>query len=191
MASPVAHTMISSKDKSSTVIGVEIFDELSDLLDTLIDDLDVVQILLRVWSVRMASGIDTEQMKEKDDLVLAKGIVEGLVRSSLGEEVLDMVENPVIEIGGILREVLEFMPIRKGIDPSWNSAMLEHGQNVRTAPTPGVSAAVENAIEVDRVHLPACRNGRDILVEAGNEGDMAGTRFGRNTGVGNAEASMF
>lgn len=51
-------------------------------------------------------------------------------------------------------------------------------------------AAIEDTVKVDRVELPARGDGRDILVEAGDEGDMSGPRFGGDTGVRDAEGSM-
>ena len=52
-------------------------------------------------------------------------------------------------------------------------------------------APVEHAVEVHGVQLPPSCDGRHIFVQTGNERNMSGTRFGRDTGMGNAKGAMF
>lgn len=68
--------------------------------------------------------------------------------------------------------------------------MLEHRQDIRAAPAPGMLTAVEDTVKVDRVHLPACGHGRDILVQASNKRHVSGSRLGGDARVGNAKSSM-
>lgn len=53
-----------------------------------------------------------------------------------------------------------------------------------------MTAAIEDAVEVDRVELPAGRDGRDILIEAGDQGDVARAGFGRDASVRDAESAF-
>ena len=75
------------------------------------------------------------------------------------------------------------MPVRVGIDAAGHGTLLKHVKDVGAAPAPRVAAAVEDTIEVDRVVFPACRNGRDVLVQAGNESDVAGAGLRRHAGM--------
>ena len=69
--------------------------------------------------------------------------------------------------------------------------MLEHGQNVGASPTPGMTASVEDAIKIDRVELPASGHSGNILIEPGNQSNVARTRFGWHSGMRDAECAMF
>jgi hypothetical protein len=54
-----------------------------------------------------------------------------------------------------------------------------------------MSASVEHTVKVDGVQLPSCRDRRHILVQAGNERDVAWSGFGRDTGMRHAECAAF
>lgn len=53
-----------------------------------------------------------------------------------------------------------------------------------------MATGIEDAVKGDGVHLPALGDGRDILVEAGNERDVAGARFSGDSGVADAEGAV-
>lgn len=53
-----------------------------------------------------------------------------------------------------------------------------------------MAAGIEDAVEGDGVHLPAFGDSRDILVQAGDERDVAGARFGGDSGVADAEGAV-
>ena len=54
-----------------------------------------------------------------------------------------------------------------------------------------MSAAIEHAVEVDRVQLPPSSDRGDILVEAGDECDVTRAGFGGDAGVGDTEGAFF
>lgn len=62
--------MIGCEDKGSLIISVEVLHDLRDFSDTRIHDLDVVQVLLRVGTVGVASGVQTKQMEEEHQFIL-------------------------------------------------------------------------------------------------------------------------
>ncbi len=101
-----------------------------------------------------------------------------------------MVKHPVIQNRGVLGKVFKLGFVGKGVHTAGNGASLEHGDNIGASPAPGVATAVEDAVKVDGVHLPASCDSRDVLVQACDQCDMARTRFGRHTGVGDAKGTL-
>jgi hypothetical protein len=190
VATPVTHAMIRGEDECGSVVCVEFLDEVCHLLDTFINDLDIVQIFFGERSETMASCIQTEQVKEEDNLVVPKGSVKGLVGRSLGEQILDMIKNPNVEMCGVLGEIFKIGGVHVGIYTAGNSSALKHWQNIRTTPAPSMATPVEDTVKVDRVEFPSCCHCRNILVKASNHGHMAGPGLGRNTRVRNTKGSM-
>ena len=191
MASPVAHSVVCREDKGSFVVIVEIVDQLRDLSHSLIHDLDVVQVLARVWSVSVAICVQSKQMQEKDKLILSQARIQFGIRFGILEQLLHAIEDPVVQLQCILAEIFKFMPVRRILNTSRYSTRAEHGQDIWATPTPCMPAPVENAVEVDRVQFPAGGNGRHILVQACNQGNMARSGFGGDAGVRDTESAMF
>jgi hypothetical protein len=175
MAAPIAHTVIRSEDKSRILIIVEVVDQFRDLSDSLVHNLDVVQILSRVRPVRMTAGVQTKKMQEEDKFVLSQFRIELWIRLRILEQLLHAIEDPEIQLRSIFAEILEFVSVRRILDSSRNSASAEHGQYIWTAPAPCMPAPIEHAVEVDRVQLPAGCDGRHILVQACDQGYMSGS----------------
>lgn len=51
-------------------------------------------------------------------------------------------------------------------------------------------ASIEDAVEVDGVELPTSCDGGNVFVQAGDERDMAWSRFGGNASVGDAKGAV-
>lgn len=183
--------MVCGKHKRSFVVIVKLVYELCDFLHTLVYDLYVVQIGLGVRSVCVTGGVEAKQMQEEDILVFAQFCVERRVVRRPFEQLLYLVKDPQVQVYGVLRKVLCFRAVAVGIDPARDSALFEHWQDVGAAPAPGVAAAVEDAVEIDRVELPAGGDGGHVLIQAGYESNVAGPRLGGNAGVGDAKSAMF
>jgi hypothetical protein len=175
MAAPIAHTVVRSEDKSRVLIIVEVVDKFRDLFDAFVHNLDVVQVFSRVWSVRMTAGVQTEKMQEEYKLVLPQLRVELGICLRILEKLLHAIEDPEIQLRSILAEILEFVPIRRILDSSRHRAGAEHGQDIRTTPTPCMPAPVEDAVEIDWVQLPTGCNRRHILIQACDQGYMSGS----------------
>src|SRR5271168_641775 len=94
---------------------------------------------------------------------------ESRVQSSRRKQVLGPVENPSIKHYCILRVVLKFCRVNIGINSPWHGTFFEHGEDVRTAPAPGVATPIEHAVEVNWIKLPACSDRRHIFVKACNQ----------------------
>src|SRR5437763_13592469 len=60
MTSPITHPVVGGEDERRLAVVVEIFHQSRDLLHTLINDFDVVKILLRVRSVRVARSVEPQ-----------------------------------------------------------------------------------------------------------------------------------
>lgn len=101
-----------------------------------------------------------------------------------------MVKHPVIQDGGVFGKILELGFVGKGVYSARNCASLEHGDNIGASPAPSMTTAVEDAVKVDRVHLPASCDSRDVLVQAGDQCDMARTRLSRHAGVRHAKGTL-
>lgn len=50
--------------------------------------------------------------------------------------------------------------------------------------------AIEDAVKVDRVELPAGSDGRDIFVQAGNQRNMPWAGFGRDSSMRHAKSAV-
>lgn len=138
----------------------------------------------------MPRSVQPKEMEEENNLLLAQGLVELLIMLRLGEQLLNMIEDPVVEIRRILREILELVSIPMSVHAPWNGAVLEHWKNVRAAPAPRMAASVENAVEIDWVVLPSCHDSRNILVQPGDERNVARAGLRRDARVGNAKGPM-
>ena len=62
--------MIGGEDVRCPLIPVEVFDDLSDFLNALIDDLDIMEVLLGIRPVGMTGGVQTQKMKKEDQPIL-------------------------------------------------------------------------------------------------------------------------
>lgn len=54
-----------------------------------------------------------------------------------------------------------------------------------------MSTAIEDAVEIDRVQLPPCRDGRDVFIQSCNECYMSRSRLCGNACMGDAKGAMF
>ncbi|KAI6776104.1 hypothetical protein HG530_000049 [Fusarium avenaceum] len=127
MTTPVCHTVIGCEYESSSVVGIKVLDKLYHLLHALVHHLKIMEVFFGIWSVRVTGCVKTKQMKEENHLILTKSSIEGLVRGSCGEEIFDMVEDPIIKLSSILGEILKLSSVCEGIYPARNSTVLKHG----------------------------------------------------------------
>jgi hypothetical protein len=62
--------MVCGENKSRLIIPIKLINNLPNLLHTLIHNLDIPQILLRIRPMRMSRRIQAQQMQEKHNPIL-------------------------------------------------------------------------------------------------------------------------
>lgn len=138
----------------------------------------------------MAGGVEAEKMEEEDNLVFAQGFVESLVGSSFGKHFLDVVKDPVVEMSRVLGKVFGLGFVGEGVYATGNGTLFKHGQDIGTAPAPGVSRSVKDAVKIDRVELPAGCDSGDIFVQTSDQCDMARSGLGRDSSMRYAKCAI-
>jgi len=85
MVPPITNPMVRGENKSRLLIAIKLIDNLRDLLNTLIDNLDIPQILLRIRPMRMSRRIQAKHMQEKHNLILPQPRIQLFVCVSILE----------------------------------------------------------------------------------------------------------
>lgn len=114
-----------------------------------------------MWSVRVPSSVETEEVLEEDDSWLVKFGMKDRIRSGIAEELPELIEYPKVEMDGVCRKVFRLFVVAECLHAVRVArTQLEHGQDVRRAECEGVRGLVEDRIERDRI----------LAIEAGLSG---------------------
>lgn len=114
----VAHSMICGKDVSRFLVAIKLLHQLDDPFDAAVHQSDVLnvssikivderqgtsqttklnRILFRMRPVCMSVCIEAKQMKEKDNLVLLKSLLQRLIRTCISKQLLHTFKHPRIQ----------------------------------------------------------------------------------------------
>lgn len=140
-----AHPVICGEDERRLVVPEELAERVDGLLDDVIDDADVAVILWSMRSIRMTSRVAAEEVQEEDCSRRAKSRIEGRGVRCVGEEDLELVQDPEVEVDSVGGEVLGLGCIAPRLDRrKIRRSLLEHAQNVGRSERVDVRRLVEN-----------------------------------------------
>ena len=159
---------------------------------SVVDHPDVLGVRLTEGFVCVSRAVQPEQMEQEYyPVTLQRGALQFdrrpirrfLFRHVPTQDFNRAIEHPFVQCGVVVgrSEVLELLSVHS-LTCVWN-VLREERHHRRCANGPSRGRLVQKVIELYRVRLPSLGDGAGILVESGEESNVAGPRLSRWSGV--------